>query len=565
MQIECKKRKIPLPGWSAIITWVLVMFDGKPIALPDLFRASAREHRLRPALWVDGCEISYAELYDAAIALAAALTAMRGGLRGGRCALLVDRTAAAYTALLGTLMAGLAYVPLNPRIPGERLVGMMMSSRVDVIIVDDRCVAVAEQVLTSFPRSLIVVLPDLVTPPNWAVKLRRHRFLCRSDIEWSERPKTDPLVDAEGGAYLLFTSGSTGAPKGVLISHRNAVTYIQNVRDRYRPSCDDRFTQLFDFSFDLSVHDMFLCWSAGACLYCVPQNAKFGPREFIRQHQLTFWFSVPSTAAFMSQMRMLKPGDFPTLRWSLFCGEALPVRLAKQWQEAAPNSTVENLYGPTEATVAFTAYRLPRDAGTAVDEREIVPIGWPLPGQVTAVIDSEGRAVPDGEVGELCLGGSQVASGYWGSPEKTAERFAPPLNASAADGSWYRTGDLVVSSPEHGLLFRGRIDRQVKIRGHRIELLEIESVIRAAAGTDMVGVIPWPVTKNGLAIGIVGFLSGRQAATEQIMDQCRKRLPEYMLPKELYDLASWPLNGNGKTDYAGLRSFVESRDVSAGH
>ncbi|SRR6266568_1179730 len=541
------------------------MFDGKPIALSDIFRASASEHGFRPALWVNGCEISYAELCDAGVALAAAITVAQGDARGGRCALLVDRTAAAYVALLGTLMAGLAYVPLNPRVPDERLLDMMMLSGADVIIVDRRCVAVAERVLTSCPRPLVVILPDFTTPPDWAAKLRRHRFLCRSDIERPERPSADPLVDAEDGAYLLFTSGSTGTPKGVLISHRNAVTYIQNVRDRYRPRCDDRFTQLFDFSFDLSVHDMFLCWSAGACLYCVPQNAKFGPREFIRQRQLTFWFSVPSTAAFMSQMRMLKPGDFPTLRWSLFCGEALPVRLAKQWQEAAPNSTVENLYGPTEATVAFTAYRLPRDAGAAVDEREIVPIGWPLPGQVTAVISSEGRAVPDGEVGELCLGGSQVASGYWGSPEKTAERFAPPLNASAADGSWYRTGDLVVSSPEHGLLFRGRIDRQVKIRGHRIELLEIESVIRAAAGTDMVGVIPWPVTKNGLAIGIVGFLSGRQAATEQIMDQCRKRLPEYMLPKELYDLASWPLNGNGKTDYAGLRSFVESRDVSAGH
>src|SRR5258708_13649773 len=282
-------------------------------------------------------------------------------------------------------MAGLAYVPLNPRVPGERLLDMMMSSRADVIIVDHQCIAVAERVLMRCPRRLIVILPDFATPPDWAGRLRQHRILCRSDIERPQQPSADPLVEAEGGAYLTSTCGSTGVPNGVLISHGNAVTYILNVRNRYRPSCDDRFTQLFDFSFDLSVHDMFLCWSAGACLYCVPRSTKFGPRDFVRQHQLTFWFSVPSTAAFMSQMRMVRPGDFPSLRWSLFCGEALPVRLARQWQEAAPNSTVENLYGPTEATVAFTAYRLPRKDAAAVDERQIVPIGWPLPGQVIAV------------------------------------------------------------------------------------------------------------------------------------------------------------------------------------
>jgi amino acid adenylation domain-containing protein len=541
------------------------MCAGEPIALPDLFCAAALEHRLRPALWVDGCEVSYAELYDAAIALAAALTSARGGLRGGQCALLVDRTAVAYRAVLGTLMAGLAYVPLNPRIPGERLLDMMMSSRADVIIVDDRCIAVAEHVLTSCPRPLIVVFPDLPSPPDWAERLRRHRFLCRTDVERPERQRTDPLPDPQVGAYLLFTSGSTGVPKGVLISHRNAVTYIQNVRDRYRPSHDDRFTQLFDFSFDLSVHDMFLCWSAGACLYCIPQSVKYGPRDFIRRHQLTFWFSVPSTAAFMARMHMLGRGDFPTLRWSLFCGEALPTGLARQWQAAAPNSTVENLYGPTEATVAFTAYRLPPDNAAMVDEQEIVPIGWPLPGQVIAVIDTEGRSVPDGEVGELCLGGSQVAAGYWDLPQKTAERFAAPRDASPAEGPWYRTGDLVVRNRELGLLFRGRIDRQVKIRGYRIELQEIESVIRAAAGTDLVGVIPWPVTKSGLASGLVGLVSGRQAANARIMDECRRRLPEYMVPKELYDLASWPLTANGKTDYAWLRSFLEHRDVGSNH
>lgn len=524
------------------------------MSLSDLFRASARDHGLRPAVWVDGCATSYAELDDAAMRLAATVIAARGLTRGGQCALLVDRTPTAYLAVLGTLMARSVYVPLNPRFPHDRILAMLITSAADVVIVDDRSTAVARQILTGCERPLIVLLPDFATPPDWAAQLPRHRFFCRSDIERATPAKVYPPPNPQDGAYLLFTSGSTGLPKGVLISHANALTYIANVRERYQPSSKDRFSQLFDFSFDLSVHDMFLCWSAGACLYCVPNGTKSAPRDFIRRHELSFWFSVPSTAVFMSRMRMLRPGEFPTLRWSLFCGEALPMRVAQEWQRAASNSTVENLYGPTEATIAFTVYRLPGDSES--DELDIAPIGWPLPGQEISVIDRNGRPVPDGEPGELCLGGSQVAGGYWHLPEKTVERFAPPQGVRNGVG-WYRTGDLVLNSSKHGLRFLGRIDRQVKIRGYRVELQEIETVMRSAAGTDTVAVIPWPVMENGLALGVIGFVSGRQAAARQILDECHKRLPEYMVPSDILDLVEWPLNSNGKTDYGALRFILE--------
>jgi non-ribosomal peptide synthetase component F len=230
----------------------------------------------------------------------------------------------------------------------------------------------------------------------------------------------------EDGAYLLFASGSTGTPKGVLISHQNVVAYLRTVLSRYRPRPDDLFTQLFDFSFDLSVHDMFVCWNSGACLYCPPAGALMSPGPFVRKHELTFWFSVPSTAATMARLRMLAPGELASLRVSLFCGEALPAGLARMWRQAAPNSIIDNLYGPTEATIAITAYRAPDD-GTFPGKGRVVPIGVPFPGQQAAVIDADGNLVADSEPGELWVGSSQVATGYWHLPEITAERFAAPL------------------------------------------------------------------------------------------------------------------------------------------
>jgi amino acid adenylation domain-containing protein len=529
-------------------------------SLYDLFKTSAQERSSRPALWVEGSAFSYGELEERALKLGGAVLAERKSLQPGQCALLVDRTPTAYAGVLASLSAGFAYVPLNPRLPPERMVELIRLSESEAIVVDERCLALAQGILPLCTRPLTILLADCNGLPSWASSRNGHRFLCRPDIELAPAPKAAERSNTKRGAYLLFTSGSTGTPKGVMIDHMNALDYIRNVSERYRPRSDDRFSQCFDLSFDLSVHDMFLCWSAGGCLYCVPQGAKFAASTFIRKHELTFWFSVPSMAAFMSRMHMLRPGEFPSLRWSLFCGEALPMRLAREWQRAAPNAIVENLYGPTEATVAFTVYRLPNMNDASADEYDIVPLGTPFPGQQIAVIDSQGRVLPDGEIGELCLGGSQVAKGYWHLPDTTAERFAPPEGVSAGE-RWYRSGDLVHNTDKHGLIFHGRADRQVKIRGHRIELQEIETVIRAVSGTEMVAAVPWPIMENGLPLGVVALVNASQAKAEAVLEECRRKLPEYMIPSEVRELAEWPLNANGKTDYRALRSILEASSL----
>jgi D-alanine--poly(phosphoribitol) ligase subunit 1 len=237
------------------------------------------------------------------------------------------------------------------------------------------------------------------------------------------------------------------------------------------------------------------------------------------------------------------------------------MKLARSWQEAAPNSIVENLYGPTETTIAFTAYRLPKGHRPDLDVLPTVPIGMPLCGQRVMVVDARGEPLRDGEVGELCLGGSQVASGYWRAPDQTAARFRAPQCANDHGTRWYRTGDRVVMSAEHGLIFLGRVDRQTKIRGHRVELMEVENAMRLAAGTDTVAAVPWPVGDDGLALGLVGFIAGSPKTEAEIIDACGDTLPDYMVPSRIYRAAHWPINANGKTDYSSLTGLLDNGDV----
>jgi non-ribosomal peptide synthetase component F len=334
------------------------------------------------------------------------------------------------------------------------------------------------------------------------------------------------------------------------------LAYLRHVAGRYAPHEEDRFSQLSDLTFDLSVHDMFLCWGAGAALYCPPDRVRIAPRDFVRKHALTFWFSVPSTAAFMSRLHALRPGDFPSLRWSLFCGEALPKRLALAFAAAAPNAVLENLYGPTETTIAVTAYRL----RTEPDERErapdILPIGAPFPGQRMRVVDESGQAVAEGEPGELCICGSQVADGYWRLPERTAERFMS-LPGTPPECRWYRTGDRAVITA-CGLELFGRLDRQIKVGGHRVELQEVEAALQRAAGCDTAAAVAWPVDADGLVRGIVAFVSSESVPIADIEESLRRLLPPYMMPSSVHRLADWPLNDNGKTDYRRLKSLVGS-------
>lgn len=525
-------------------------------AMVDLFLAAAEAHPDRPALRAGGVFISYAEMLRQAEGLAGALIAGSGN--GGLCGVLGRRSATFYASVIGSMLGSRVYVPLNPRFPEMRNIKMLDAARADALIVDGKCIDEAAAILAACSLPLLVLLPDNEAVPDSLAVFDRHRYVCGAAIRESRAAGRGSALGPNDGAYLLFTSGSTGKPKGVLVNQRNGLAYIDNVLDRYGPTPEDRFSQVFDPTFDLSIHDMFLCWASGACLYAAPDSGTIGLFSYVRKNELTFWFSVPSTAAFMERYGMLKPGAFPSLRWSLFCGEALPNDVARRWQGSAPKSTVENLYGPTEATIAFTVHRFAVDEPTTADD-SLVPIGKPLQDQQVAIIDADDRPVESGVIGELCLGGSQVTPGYWQQPDLTAARFAPPKGMEEGT-RWYRTGDLAIADADGQLRFMGRVDNQVKIRGYRVELQEVEGVLRSVAGTSLAAVVPLSEPGSDLAIGLVAFTSGGTADAETILQHCQQRLPEYMVPGRVVDIAHWPVNANGKTDTRALQRLLENEN-----
>ncbi len=519
------------------------------VSLTDLFLKSAQAFTNRPALWTAGEALTYGELRARANAIARILLEHDLQPEKRRCAVFAYRTAVAYAGVLGTSFAGKAYVPLNPRFPAERSRAVLEAADVAAMVIDGRCAEAARTVLTDVERPMLLVFPEHDSPPEWVA--RQHRVFCRGDLEMPEKEVRAAGVLTDDGAYLLFTSGSTGSPKGVLLTHRNAVSYVSTAINMFAPRPDDRFTQLFDLTFDVSVHDMFVCWAAGACLYCVPEEALIGPGPFVRKHALTFWFSVPTVAEFMRKFAMLEADAMPSLRVSIFAGEALPAAIANAFQKAAPNSALYNLYGPTEATVSITAARW--RPGDEPGPGGIVPIGHPFAGQAAAVVDQDLHEVPDGQIGELCVSGSQLAQGYWRDPELTQERFVVRADAKDPARRWYRTGDLVTRDPARGLFFHGRLDNQVQIRGYRVEIAEVELAVREASEAGLVAVIGWPQSQEQGVLGLVAFVVEPKRPPAAIIDLCRKRLPDYMVPTEINVIAHMPLNANGKIDYRALR------------
>ena len=536
--------------------------DGPPL-LPEWLARSFNAFDSQRAITVGGETRTYGELAYAAGVGAAHLEA---AAPSSFVAVFGYRSLQVYEAVLATLLAGRAYVPLHPEFPSERTAAMLDRSGADILWLCPEVHSLADAVLSLMRRPLHVLGDfDTATRRRWTAQYPHHTFIPLSP---SVVPRYEPVpVAADAPAYLLFTSGSTGTPKGVVVRHGNVRAYLKSVIERYGVGPGDRSSQTFDLTFDLSVHDMFVTWCSGAELHVLPKAAVMAPASFIRQHELTLWFSVPSVAMFMQRLRSLKPNSLPSLRCSLFCGEALPRTLAEAWQAAAPNSIVENLYGPTEATIAFTAYTWRSETSPAECRRGLVPIGTALPGQQTRIVPLEGdRAEKPTTAGELWLAGTQVTSGYLDDPERTEERYV--LDADAPGGRWYRTGDLVTEDSAGCLHFVGRVDSQVQVLGHRVELSEIDHALREAADTELAVAVAWPI-ENGTAQGICAVVAADAVAADaasdtdtirrHIVDVCRRKLPDYMVPNRIEFVRHFPLNANGKIDRKALLDQLGDR------
>jgi len=510
------------------------------------------------ALEVAGERLTYAALRTRAAGIASTLIAHDRSRPGAApvplTAVFGHRSVATFAGILGVLFRGDGYVPLNPTFPTDRTRSMLERSGCRAVIVDGQGEKQLREVLDGVTTPLLLILPERDDVSELAAALPIHRVLGAKDLETGSDWQPAP-VDPEGIAYLLFTSGSTGIPKGVMVAHRNVRAFLDIMAERYAITPEDRFSQTFELTFDLSVFDLFLAWDRGARV-CVPSQAqKMLPGKYIQESGLTVWFSVPSTAVLMSRLRLLKPGAFPALRWSLFCGEALPAETLEAFARAAPASTLENLYGPTELTIACTLYRWDPERSLAECELGLVPIGEPYPGMEVLVVDESLREVEPGETGELLMTGPQLSLGYWRDPEKTAAAFVRP---PGHDETYYRTGDRVRRSRGTSpMVYLGRVDNQIKIQGYRVELGEIEAVVREEAGVEVAIAVGWPRNASG-ADSVVAFIADGAVDLPDAQKRVRARLPAYMAPREIRCIASFPLNSNGKVDRKALLGLLES-------
>ena len=524
-----------------------------PKTLLTAFLQSGEKFADCEAIDVAGYAVTYEDLANRAKSLAATVGKALPSAEIPLTAVFGSRSQTVYAGVLGALMAGHGYVPLNPTFPIARTRLMLERSMCRSLIVDARSELQLEKLLSAFPVPLVVICPDRNDVTELTEQLPKHLIIGAAGLadaaEWKP-----PRIDVNSIAYLLFTSGSTGEPKGVMVSHANVLHYVKYVTKHYGIRSSDRHSQNFDLTFDLSAHDLFVTWTTGACL-CVPtQKQMIKPGAFINEARLTAWFSVPSTAIFMRRFGELRPGLYPHLRLSLFCGEALPIEIARDWSAAAPNSAIENIYGPTELTIGCTAYRWNNQKSPDECEHGIVPIGEPFEDMEALIVDGELREVPVGCEGELIMTGPQLSRGYWNDEGKTKQAF---VSVPGRNGIYYRTGDrvrrLAANKP---LTYLGRLDNQVKVLGHRVELGEVEAVVRNLSGLAGVVAVAWPNSSN--ADGIELFLEAEKFDTELLMKQLKTKLSHYMVPRRIRALSKLPLNANGKYDRKALEVILST-------
>lgn len=468
--------------------------------------------------------LSYRELDRRTNRLARHLRARGVGVES-RIGVFIERSFEMPVALLAILKAGGAYLPLDPTIPGPRLVQMLSDSAVEFGLTAARFMA---NLPSETPR-----------PINWITV----------DSDWPEL-SDDPLVGGaapENLAYVIYTSGSTGLPKGVMISHAAIANRLLWMQERFPLSPSDRVLQKTPYSFDASVWELFVPLLAGAELVMARPGGHQEPAylaEAMARDRITVLQLVPSMLPLVLEEKGLD--DCRSLR-RLFCGgEALPVESCAEF-EARLGARVINLYGPTETAIdaSFWPYQL----GTG---EVISPIGRPIANLHLRILGQMAEPLPLGSPGDLLVGGVGLARGYLGRPDLTAERFLPDPLAQTPGGRLYKTGDLAKAGADGGLRFLGRSDHQVKIRGFRIELFEIEEALRQDPGVREAAVVARDGGGGKRLVAYFVAVEGESVDEEVLRGGLRRKLPDWMVPVAFVALTAMPLNASGKLDRSAL-------------
>jgi amino acid adenylation domain-containing protein len=516
------------------------------MVLHDLIAKARAERPTQPAIVErDGAVLDYATLGRLADSLRDRLIGM-GVQRGDRVGLYLRKSADAVAALFGILEAGAAYVPVDPGAPAARNAYIHHDCGVRVVIIERRFAAAHREELTKLGGNAppFIELDGVGGGAGLDAALARTAGPARHGA--NVRPAPDDL------AYVLYTSGSTGKPKGVMLSHRNALAFIDWCSRVFRPGPDDVFSSHAPFHFDLSILDLYVPLKHGARLVIIPEDEGRQPvplAGLISRHRITVWYSAPSILSLLAQLGRIAEHDFSHLRLVLFAGEVMPVARLRAFQRQVPAARYFNLYGPTETNVC-TYHEIP--AVIPDDRVDPYPIGRTCEQLQSKVIDSDGRVLPAGGEGELCIAGPNVTRGYWNLPEQTAACFLP---RDASGERWYKTGDIVVE--EAGGIYRyvGRRDRMVKKRGYRIELGEIEACLYRHAAVREAAVIAIPDGAAGLQVKAHLSLAPEQRPSLiELKAFCSRNLPLYMVPDSFSFHDRLPKTSTDKIDYQALKT-----------
>jgi amino acid adenylation domain-containing protein len=459
---------------------------------------------------------------------------------------------ASYVGILGVLLAGCYYVPINPKLSKDKIISIINDSKINFLVGDINNFLSIEKSLHDDNCNSIgkKIIPFESAPigDEWIDKKNIDSKSSKIDIN---------NIHASDLAYVMYTSGSTGRPKGVQVTHANVLSYLEAVSDLWKLPENFNMSQFHDLSFDPSVSDIFYTWSNGGTLCVVPEDDMLLPSDFIINEKIDVWSSVPTIGFFMLNMGVLKKNTFPNLKIIRFAGEPLSKEIAESWQNSAPNSSVENHYGPTEATIDVTSFCY-TSCDTKTTFSQGVPIGRPMKNMTIEIIDSNAEKVAKGVTGELVYKGPQITKGYLNDKDKTDSVFVQ-FDWDKSGDIWYKSGDLGFLNDEGYFECVGRKDNQIKLGGRRIEIGEIESALSKFKNLQDVVVVAIK-GENQITTGCVAFTINAISKEEQIhiRQESMQYLEQVFFPKKIITIEGFPRLSSGKIDRKELSLKAQS-------